>query len=112
MDGKRNYRCRIAANALFTARYGFSSYAIVHADALVWVADGRNFGFDHLYFHTDRSTERYFVRFLPGHHAERQRTFTHWYLPVAERCFLFRRAFGLKEKNIVRDRYDQNKSGR
>ena len=111
MDRKRDYRCPITADVLFAARYDFSSCAVIYAAPLVWVAYRRNFSCNHLYFHTNRSVERDLIRFFPNHHAERQRTFTHWYLPVAECCSIFRRTFGLKEENIMRDRYDQNKSG-
>ena len=53
MDRKWDDRCGIAANVLFAARYGFSSYAIVHADALVWVANGRGINCNYLYFYAD-----------------------------------------------------------
>ena len=106
LDGKWYFYCRSPATVLFIARYDFSSCPAIYAVSLVWVADRRNFSCNHLCFHTNRSVERNFVRFLPDDHAEQQRYFTHWYLPVTKCCFIFRRTFDLKEKNFVREYYD------
>ena len=58
MDGKRDDRCRIAANVLFAACYGFSSCAVIHADALVWVADRRGASCNYLHFYADCTIAR------------------------------------------------------
>lgn len=69
MDRKWDDRCGIAANVLFAARYGFSSYAIVHADALVWVANGRGINCNYLHFYADCTITRYPGWTFPDNHV-------------------------------------------
>ena len=47
----------------------FSSYAIVHADALVWVANGRGINCNYLYFYADCTITRYPGWTFPDNHV-------------------------------------------
>ena len=101
MDRKRDYHCRIAADVLFAARYGVSSCTVIYAAPSVWVADRHGIGCHYLHFYTDCSLACYFGSIFSDYHAERQRIFAYWCLPVAKCCLIFCRAFGLEKENFI-----------
>ena len=111
MDGKRDYRCRIAADVLFAACYGLSSCAVIYAAALVWVADRRSVRCNYLYFYADYTIARCLGWIFSDYYAQQQCCSAHWDLSVTKRGTISRGACGLKKKNFIdkKDSHDSSK---
>ena len=101
MDRKQDYPCRIAANVIFTARYGVSSFTVIYVALLVWVVDRHGIDCCYLYFYTDSSLACYSGSIFSDYHAERQRIFAYWCRSVAKCCFIFRGDFGFEKENFI-----------
>lgn len=102
------------SKCFFAACYDFPSCAAGHADALVWMADGRAVGCNYLYFYADCAAAGCSGRIFPADHAERQCGPAHLHLFASERRVIARRDCGLKKKNFIskRDSYDSDKDSR
>ena len=102
MDGKRDYRCRVPADVIFAACYGFSSCAVIHAVSLVWVADRRGTGCHYLRFYTDCAIADNLGRIFPGHPVEQQCCLAYLYLSAPKQRIIARRAYNLEKKDLMR----------